>query len=851
MLPLSVVLRQDYIRFISIAFLMFLSASPVDLAADGCATYYEGCGNHTLPSFCKCKYLYTRTQAGNAEVTASCSSFCYIYHGFSLASLLESVPESFEFLIICLSAANKSEVILDPTIFRLYGSNIRTLNLTWCNVTRIVDGLASALIHMDTLQLLYANIGDSIHPALREVSNISNLILNSNKLTTLPDYTFCAENSKCLLKILNVAYNRLYYISKRAFDGLVFLERLFIGNNDLHVIFIDTLLGSLHSLQILNAKNNNIGQLVYNVTTAPLVDNLTLKKLDLSYNNIREWTCALHLPNLIYLNISYNEVSTFVENCFNMTALENLDVSYNKLTNFPSDNEFIPLTSDLTVLFEGNPLLCAFLLDFCEKIRFLKRNELGYLNKHVAIGDYKHLICAGPAELSNKTLASIPTEDIHCIIPKDGLTCPYYQTVSDYLKTYNCSSRIWENDLPVNTNILELTGSLKLSNITRIPSRFIVSDNILELYMSYNDITEICRGAFEGLPKLTKLVLNDNYITRISDDFAKLTLIEELFLNDNSIQRIDSASFSTNVNLTHLYLHNNQLQALPNGTFNPLKRLKLISLHNNKFRCGCTLLWLKQWINDNIYIVLRPSDIMCVNAYNGSLTTDVPILQLLDVYFNCNASGARGTLYATVISVITLIVFIASLLVLRHRKYIQWLFYVKYRYRLLKDDNNDEEDLKKYDAFISYSSEDYQVVLYDLAPVLEGRYPPYELCLHYRDFPVGAPIADTIIETVAASRRTILLLSPNFLESEWCLLEFKVAYEQVIHDRMNRLIVVLLEGICEEKLDKNLKKYLSTNSYIHWNDPLFWDKLYKLLPTDDVRLSRLKEKECDGNPIAV
>jgi hypothetical protein len=137
---------------------------------------------------------------------------------------------------------------------------------------------------------------------------------------------------------------------------------------------------------------------------------------------------------------------------------------------------------------------------------------------------------------------------------------------------------------------------------------------------------------------------------------------------------------------------------------------------------------------------------------------------------------------------------------------------------------------KIFDAFISYSSKDEAWVAEELAPILERGDPSYKLCLHYRDFPVGSYIADTIVQAVESSRRTIMVLSENFIRSEWCRFEFKSAHHQVLRDRRRRLIVVLLGEIPHRELDPDIRLYLKTNTYLQWGDKLFWEKLRYALP---------------------
>ena len=84
--------------------------------------------------------------------------------------------------------------------------------------------------------------------------------------------------------------------------------------------------------------------------------------------------------------------------------------------------------------------------------------------------------------------------------------------------------------------------------------------------------------------------------------------------------------------------------------------------------------------------------------------------------------------------------------------------------------------LQDYDAFVSYSHEDYAWVVQELRPYLEDQDPAFRLCLHDRDFMAGAAVADNICCAVKTSRRMILVLSKAFLRSHWCHLEFRQAH---------------------------------------------------------------------------
>ncbi|XP_025836571.1 toll-like receptor Tollo [Agrilus planipennis] len=145
-----------------------------------------------------------------------------------------------------------------------------------------------------------------------------------------------------------------------------------------------------------------------------------------------------------------------------------------------------------------------------------------------------------------------------------------------------------------------------------------------------------------------------------------------------------------------------------------------------------------------------------------------------------------------------------------------------------------------FDAYVCYSVKDEAFVHQVLAQGLEGGEPNYRLCLHYRDFNVSTYVADTIIEAVESSRRTILVLSKNFLYNEWCRFEFKSALNEVLKDRRRRLIFIVTGEIPQRDLDPDLRLYIKTNIVIEWGDRQFWQKLQFEMP--DVKRSCVHQR---------
>ena len=74
-------------------------------------------------------------------------------------------------------------------------------------------------------------------------------------------------------------------------------------------------------------------------------------------------------------------------------------------------------------------------------------------------------------------------------------------------------------------------------------------------------------------------------------------------------------------------------------------------------------------------------------------------------------------------------------------------------------------DEYKYDVFISYSHKDEDWVVNTLLPALENA--GLKVCIDFRDFEAGIPSLVNMEDAVDESRQTVLVLTPNWSDSEW------------------------------------------------------------------------------------
>ncbi|GIX95172.1 protein toll [Caerostris extrusa] len=132
---------------------------------------------------------------------------------------------------------------------------------------------------------------------------------------------------------------------------------------------------------------------------------------------------------------------------------------------------------------------------------------------------------------------------------------------------------------------------------------------------------------------------------------------------------------------------------------------------------------------------------------------------------------------------------------------------------------------KDFDAFISFSYKDQDLVIQELIEVIEEKDPDIRLCLHYKHFLPGEFIQRNIRKAMVCYKRTVLVLSRSFLESQWCLLEFKLAHTQALRDHVPCIIVIKLAD-----LPKEIQLYLKNTTYLTWGEKHFWNHLLYVLP---------------------
>ena len=131
-------------------------------------------------------------------------------------------------------------------------------------------------------------------------------------------------------------------------------------------------------------------------------------------------------------------------------------------------------------------------------------------------------------------------------------------------------------------------------------------------------------------------------------------------------------------------------------------------------------------------------------------------------------------------------------------------------------------NIPKYDAFLCYSSADKTWVRRTLLPTLRSY--NLRVCIDFEDFEAGTYIIENIADAIFSSRKTIAVLSPDFVESDWCQKELMMASTQI---RNRHKVIPVMYRECE------VPRFLCDVTYLDWcNEDVrvtFWEQLIRTM----------------------
>ncbi|XP_076023434.1 vasorin-like [Genypterus blacodes] len=196
------------------------------------------------------------------------------------------------------------------------------------------------------------------------------LDLSHNVLTEVPGAVF---GTLTVLKNLDLSFNSITHISEDSFSGLVQLERLYLCGNRIERIDWEAFEGLEMLLELKLQKNK--------LTSLPFLHLPSLLLLDLSHNNIPNLgPTGLHIPHLEALKIADMGLTSLDEEL--MASLQNLhelDISMNQLAEVPEALNQESLKGLIKLSLAANPLDELRVENF-QRLTSLQELDLSVLN---------------------------------------------------------------------------------------------------------------------------------------------------------------------------------------------------------------------------------------------------------------------------------------------------------------------------------------------------------------------------------------------------------------------------------------------------------------------------------------
>ncbi|KAI6214290.1 hypothetical protein M3Y94_00250400 [Aphelenchoides besseyi] len=374
----------------------------------------------------------------------------------------------------------------------------------------------------------------AVPPAIKDLTQVTELFLYKNKLTTLPPEIGHLVNLRILglsennlsslpdtisslkrLETLDLRHNKLTERIPVVIFQMENLETLWLRYNKLTTIAPE--IGRLKKLKMIDLRENKISELPKEIG-----DLTALSILLVSGNHLKKLPAEIgNLAQLTQLDLQHNELQSLPDTVGNLTNLKRLAIRYNQLTALPSTlsnlvllEEFIIESNKISVLPDG--LLVAL--------------------KPVTINLSRNLLTA---------------------FPQGG--AKQFETAVTANLEHNAISLIPFGIFADSTGLTKL--NLKENQLTSLPLDFGTWISLTELNLSNNELTEL-PSDIDKLINLEVLVLSTNRLRKLPSQIGSLRKLRELDLEENELECIPS-DIGFLMSLNKLWVQSNRLTSLP------------------------------------------------------------------------------------------------------------------------------------------------------------------------------------------------------------------------------------------------------------------------------------------------
>ncbi|XP_043987947.1 toll-like receptor 8 [Gambusia affinis] len=684
---------------------------------------------------------------------------------------LEVLEFSFNYALKCYP-----ETITLSTEF----SNLQSLR------TLHMEGLVFQNIKPDTLKPLY------------EIRNLSALNLGTNFIILADSTVF---NKFHPLKMIYLAENRLYPTPQKQLSNSV--ER-YVQRSDISVSsyiklppkdFTFELSHGLIKEQCFNSgrvlvlSSNNL----FFISQKQFEGYGDIACLNLSSNGFSaapNGTEFSLLPNLTYLDLSFNKIDLAYDNAFQeLKKLEVLDLSWN------------------AHYFKS----------------FGVTHNLNFL---------KNLPVLRVLNMSHNSISTLTTKQMHS------------RSLAELQFTHNKLGTLWkvgdDSYKTLFTNLTNLTVlDISWNDIEKIPDDVYekLPRNLTELRISNNKMTDFSWDSLTYFHQLKILDLSYNLLSDIAGIKTVTSFsLTFLYLTHNQICHLESFFFNGMKSLETLSLSSNKLAIINQTTFQPKPvKLKTLFLQKNPFQCTCDSLDFLVWLgNRQIRIPRLTTEVRCETPLKDR---NKPL-----IYFNidqCVNDDMAFKMYVLTTFFLIFFMFVATVAHLFYWDASYVLHYIKAKlkgYRALSSQEN------IYDIFVTYDTKDPHVsewVMMNLRVKLEEEGDKLlPLCLEERDWPPGVPLVDNLAQSIQNSRKTLFVLTEGYVKTGVFRLAMYMAHQRLLDENVDVIVLLMLEPVLQHSHFLSLRRRLCEKSVVEWPrtpaaEPWFWQNLKSVVKVDN------------------
>lgn len=476
-----------------------------------------------------------------------------------------------------------SHVVKMPDLCKL-------LNLKFLNVSD------NDFQSMESTGVLCKN--DTVLPHLTTLILDKNSIFNisSGSLKSLPN-----------LNDFRIADGNLVNIEEDALSDVQKITFLDLTNNAISNVSVSQFSWN-RELEVLGLGRNPLKQI--HPKTFSSVKNLLVLTLDYSGLDDAVWESLYPFRQLKDLQLQGNSVTMLNRTVLNgLSSIRNLDLSENMISDL-STEMFQTMTELQSLQFKQNNLMKIKNNTFLGLQKLVALHLRGNRIRTIEKGAFSHFASLAELDLSNNCLSEIPSFNNATTLQSLDLSSNHIQSLSsDALKglknlqnlvLFNNSIKQIETGVFRFVPVLQ-TADLSFNKIQRILKETFEGLQHLSFLLLQNNLIENISIEGHDMPGLITLNLSSNMLTsKIASGMFPDNVVN-LDLSYNNISDITEYAFYSYEYLKRLSLKGNKLTTLAmNDLAVPItqSRRTIVYISDNPFDCDCSLIWLRKKVNE-------------------------------------------------------------------------------------------------------------------------------------------------------------------------------------------------------------------------------------------------------------